>query len=107
MTTLEELKRAIKERRPVIFAYNKAEHKEGERQGNPHIIYHSSKSHTELVHIYKTGGVQTDPTQPLPGWRAYEPKYLEILRLEDSSFQVEETFNPHSKLYVNKVCSVI
>ena len=107
MTITDELMRAIKEKRPIVYTYEKAGSAIGERQGNPHIIYLSSKKRVGLLGIHKTGGVQTKPNQPLLGWRVYELKYLKILRVEDSHFQVDRSiFKPHSKLYVNKICSV-
>jgi hypothetical protein len=100
MDTLEILTAAINTRKPISFEYNLEGRAVGLRFGNPHAIYLSSVDKVN-IHIWKTGGVKTDPTQIIPLWRTYSIKHIEnITILEDKeSFSLAADYKPNSPMY--------
>ena len=105
-TIESKLCQAIQARQQIIYTCTGGDHVPGEREGNPHIIYCTKNEHVPpLIHIWKTGGVQTDPSKPLPGWRCYHMSDIKLLSVGDQ-FDIEDTFNPDSKMYADTICSV-
>lgn len=75
MNKLDELKKAIQEKRIISFEYNKQGKTPGKRIGNPYAIFiFTSKSGTQStkVHIEQTDGVSdSKATNPLPDFRMF------------------------------------
>lgn len=105
MTTEHEIRRAIQEHRRIIYTYDRDGRAAGQREGNPHIVFYTKNRH-HMIHIWKTGGVSTDPTEPLPGWRSYYLEDLTVVEVQDIKFDVESTFKPESRRYHDIVCRV-
>ena len=103
-TIESKLCQAIQARQQIIYTCTGDNHVPGEREGNPHIIYRTKNEHV-MIHIWQTGGVSTDPGGPLPGWRSYHLSDIKLLRIGDQ-FDIEDTFNPDSKMYADTICSV-
>lgn len=105
-TEKNEICKAIQSQKQIVYTCIGEKHVAGDREGNPHILYQSKNGHV-LVHIWKTGGVQTDPSGVLPGWRSYHLSDIQLSQVGDS-FETEESFNIHGKPYRNAtiICSV-
>ena len=104
MTTEEQICRAILEKRPIVYTYDRDHTVSGERVGNPHIVFHTTGGH-QMLHIRKTGGVETEP-EPLPDWRLYFMDYITVVRIQNETFAVEESFNPDYSSYAEITCMV-
>ena len=100
METLEILKMAIEQRKPISFQYNAVDKVVGVRFGNPHAIFIASTDNVN-IHIWKTGGVRSDATKPLPAWREYKIKHIfDIKIIEDQgTFDLAEGYKPNSPMY--------
>ena len=104
MTVESKLCQAIQARQQIIYTYTGSKCALGEREGNPHIICRTKNGHV-MIHIWKTGGVSTNSSDPLPDWRFYHLSNIQLLRLGDQ-FDIEGTFNPYGKMYTHTICSV-
>ena len=107
MTTEQMLCQAIQDRRQIVYTYFRHERAEGKRFGNPHIVYHGKSG--LLVHIWKLGGVKTEPDKSLPDWRLYLLEHLRVICIENQKtrFLIEQTFKPQSPMYrAGIVCQV-
>jgi len=100
MDTLEILTKAIQQRKPISFEYNIEGRAIGLRYGNPHAIYLSSTDKVN-IHIWKTGGVKTDPAQNLPTWRTYSIKHIENITIfeDQENFSLAVDYKPNSPMY--------
>lgn len=107
MDTVEILKQAISERKPISFEYEAADRAVGTRYGNPHVLFVSPFS-IDTIDIFKTGGVSTETLRPLPAWRQYKIANIKniIIQQDAPSFETAPGYNPQSKLY-NKVIAKI
>ena len=103
-TIESKLCQAIQARQQIIYTCTGGDHVPGEREGNPHII-HRTKNGYVMIHIWKMGGVSTDSSAPLPDWRSYHLSDIKLLSVGDQ-FDIEDTFNPDSKMYADTICSV-
>lgn len=103
MTTEQEICRAIREHRRIIYTYDRPDRAQGRREGNPHIVFYTKNGHL-LVHMWKIGGVSTDPHAPLPDWRSYYLDNLTVVEIQEVRFDVESTFKPDSNRYHDIVC---
>lgn len=100
MDTLEILTTAINLRKPISFEYNLENRAVGLRLGNPHAIYLSSTNKVN-IHVWKTDGVKTDPTQPIQAWRTYSIKHIQNITIlnEKESFSLAPDYKPNSPMY--------
>ena len=99
-----KLYQAIQTRQQIIYTCTGSRHVPGDRKGNPHIIYRTKNEYV-MIHIWKTSGVSTDSSAPLPGWRSYHLSDIELLSV-GNQFDMEDTFNPDHKMYADTICSV-
>ena len=104
--TKQKMCQAIREQRKIVYTYNKPNLVNGEREGDPHIVYVTKNGHW-MVDIWKTGGLITDYTKEFPGWSYYHLSYINILRLGDN-FICHYKFDPRAPKFVNAkiICSV-
>lgn len=107
MDTVEILKQAISERKPISFEYEATDRAVGTRYGNPHVLF-VSPFNIDTIDIFKTGGVCTETLRPLPAWRQYKIANIKniIIQQDTLSFEPAQGYNPQSKLY-NKVIAKI
>lgn len=107
MNNLELLKKAIQLQKPISYEYNAPDRAVGLRFGNPHAIFISTSRNIN-IHIYKTNGVKTDPTKPLPDWREYIVKYITNITIlvGHASFKVANGYNPNSKMYSRVIAKI-
>ena len=105
MTMEKQICRAIQEKRAMIYTCDRGDSVLGERIGNPHIVFCTTR-HLHMVHIWKTGGVETDMDLPIPGWRLYYLEHLAVEKILDETFTVEDTFNPDYRMYDDIKCMV-
>lgn len=97
MGTLDKLRDAILNRRPVRFIYNKSGKTSGIRIGNPHAVFISvSKVGEEStkVHISQTGGA-SDSETPFPSFRMFDLEDITIQEVLEQStpFPVHPDYN--------------
>lgn len=102
--TKQKMCQAIREQRKIVYTYVVGNDR-GKREGDPHIVYISTKAGKWMVQMRKTGGVRTDKSKELPAWRTYCLADIEILEM-GGKFVCHKDFNPHNKQYANTVCSV-
>jgi hypothetical protein len=105
MSVEKEICRAISAKKQIVYECHGETHVSGERIGNPHILF-VTKNDFQMVHIWKTGGVSTNPDNSLPGWRSYHLKNIKNVSILNDSFAVESSFNPEHHLYYETICSV-
>ena len=107
MDTLEILTQAINSRKPISFKYNLEGRAIGLRFGNPHAIYLSSADKVN-IHIWKTDGVKTDPTQILPTWRTYSILHIEEITIfeDQPNFNLAPDYKPNSPMYSRALAKV-
>ncbi|MFP5042916.1 hypothetical protein [Parasediminibacterium sp. JCM 36343] len=98
MDTIELLISAIEQKKQVSYEYDSPGRAVGVRIGNPHAIF-ISKAENVNIDIYKTDGVKTDPTKPLPAWRQYKIKDIKNVVILDKGFSTADGYNPTSKQY--------
>ncbi|MCK9398524.1 MAG: hypothetical protein M0Q51_00835 [Bacteroidales bacterium] len=100
MDTIEILKTAIEQRKPISFQYNAADRAVGIRFGNPHAIFIASTDNVN-IHIWKTGGVSSDLTKPLPAWREYKIKHIIGIKIieDQGTFELADGYKPNSPMY--------
>ena len=104
MATIEEICEVISAKQQISYDCPSGNHVAGERLGNPHIVF-ITKGGEEVVLIWKLRGVQTDPSRPLPSWRNYKLRDIQILRTLEE-FSPESSFNPNAPIYKRTICSV-
>ena len=102
---IKSLCEAIHNRRAITYTYDPPEpgYAKGSRFGQPHAVFQASNGNM-LVHIYKTGGVQTDPSIILPDWQTYKVRYLQIVDGMGKQFSLAPNYNPHSRMYRQAIC---
>jgi len=105
MNTLALLTDAIQRRKPITFEYVATGRAVGLRYGNPHAVFIDTNENIN-AHIWKTGGVSTEPTT-YPDWRKYIVKQIVNVRvLEQQSFELAPGYNPHSKIYERVIVKI-
>lgn len=104
MTAETELRRAIQGRRKIVYTYDREDQAQGEREGEPHVLFFTKNGHL-MVHIWKTGGVQTDETKPLPAWRQYRLERLSVVEVQEETFEAQDTFTSLAG-YAGIICHV-
>ena len=97
---LRVLKKAINLRRTILFDYNG----QGERIGNPHIIYiNRDKKGIEStkVEVEQIGGYSSSSSS-FPGYRAFDLDKITDVRLTDneSKFIISDKFKPQNGRYI-------
>jgi hypothetical protein len=108
MDNLEILTRAIKMQKPISFDYYAPEHAIGKRYGNPHAIFIHPTTNNVNIDVWKTSGVSTDATKPLPAWRQYRLEFIRhisILEAEES-FTIARGYNPTSRQYSRVIVKI-
>lgn len=108
--SLQLLKKAIQERKPISFEYNKAGKVSGKRIGNPHAVFiMRKKDNTEStkVHIVQTDGV-TDSEPSFPDFRMFDILEISnIMIIEDAcKFDIDDKYNPNWDGYKNVIAKV-
>lgn len=126
MTNIEKLTKAIENRKPITFEYNKEDKTAGIRKGNPHALYifeykdpaKESKTKLDLV---QTGGVSDSiEEKPFPDFRQFfitDLSNIEILenepdfeplyeKLNEETGEMEKRYNPESDNYKNPLAKV-
>lgn len=100
MNTFELLQKAIKERKPISFEYNKPGKDKGKRIGDPHAIFISTTDKTN-VDIYQRDGISEKGE--IPGWRPFTIDFIDNIEilLNKPSFEIAPDYNPESKKYVD------
>ncbi len=110
MNTLEIMIRAIEERKPIRFEYNKARKIEGLRIGNPHAIFIFTTKTTRIqstkVHIVQTDGVSD--TNAKNEFRTFDIKEISNIQCmeDEDSFQPDERYNPNWEGYANVIAKI-
>ena len=105
MTTEQEICRAIESRQQITYTHDRDGSAEGIRNGNPHIVYRAKNGHF-LVDVWKTGGVQSKPFTPLPGWQTYRLENLTVIDILPEKFDIAPGFNSASSRYHDTTCHV-
>jgi hypothetical protein len=110
MTKLELLTKAIQDRLPISFQYNKPGKTVGIRIGNPHavFIFTSIKGITSTkLHIVQTEGVSdTGDKGDFPFWRPFNIEHISDVKVLENmgKFEVQEGYKPDS--YDNPLAKV-
>ena len=110
MTKLELLTKAIEDRLPISFQYNKPGKTVGTRIGNPHAVFIFTSIKGEIstkLHIIQTEGVSdTADKGDFPFWRLFNIENIsEVKILENSGrFEIGEGYKPDS--YDNPLAKV-
>ena len=106
MTNLDILIKAIKNRKPVSFEYNKPGKTPGLRIGNPHAVFiFTSKADEKStkIHIVQTSGVSdTKDEKPFPDFRMFNIEDLSDLTILEEQPDFEpfyEKYNPEWEGY--------
>ncbi len=107
MTTIETLIEAINQRKSISFEYNKEGSANGLRFGNPHAVFLASTDEVN-IHIWKTGGVNTDPKKLPPIWKTYSVKNLENITIiqDTKKFDIAIDYKPNSPMYTKAIAKV-
>jgi len=108
--SLQELKRAIKEQKPVSFTYNKQGKTPGERVGNPHAIWVMRKkdgAESTKVHIVQVSGV-SDSAQAFPSFRMFDLSEIDNVSVIDGEpqFEISEQYNPEWSGYTFVIAKI-
>lgn len=126
MTVIEKLTKAIENRKPIEFEYNKPGKIPGKRIGNPHALYIFSykdpkkESVTKLDLVQEDGVSDSELEKPFPDFRQFFLKDLsniEILenasefkplyeKLNPETGEMEKRYNPESDYYKNVIAKV-
>lgn len=126
MTVIEKLTKAIENRKPIEFEYNKPGKIPGIRIGNPHALYifHSKdpkkEPMTKLDLVQIDGVSDSELEKPFPDFRQFFLKDLSNIKiLEDHSVfdplyeklnaetgEMEKRYNPESDYYKNPIAKV-
>ncbi len=106
MATEQEMCQAVKAKQKIVYTYHREDCAEGKREGDPHIVYETVNGHL-LVDIYKTGGVQTDPSRELPCWQTYRLSDIVLVDTKDG-FGVADGYNPQGGKYsrATTICKI-
>lgn len=110
MTKLEILTKAIENRLPISFQYNKPGKTEGTRIGNPHAVFIFTSIKRVIstkLHIVQTEGVSdTGDKGNFPFWRPFNIEYISDVKILENSgrFEIEEGYKPDS--YDNPLAKV-
>jgi len=104
MTTLEILTQAIKERKPISFQYIKPGKTSGNRIGNTHAIFLSTKNdgtQSTHVHIVQTSGVTDEPEETFPKWNTFKIEFLTDIEILENAptFEIDPLYKPNSPMY--------
>lgn len=110
MNTLETLIKAINERKPIKFEYNKVGKVSGLRVGNPHAVFIFTTKTTRIqstkVHIVQTGGVSDSNAEN--EFRTFDIK--EISNIEcienEGTFTPDKQYNPNWQGYANIIAKI-
>lgn len=107
MNKLDLLGEAIDQQKPIRFEYLSESSPEGIRYGNPHAIYISEMKNVN-IHIWKTDGVKSDPSQEFPFWRTYTVKKIKNIKIlkKKPQFSVAPDYKPNSPLYSKVITKV-
>jgi hypothetical protein len=105
---LEVLKKAIDLRLPIAFEYLAPDHVKGERIGNVHAVFIHPTTQNINMDIFKTGGVSTDTSKPLPDWRQYKLKHISkiVLLTNLPTFEPAARYNPVSPQYARVIFKI-
>jgi len=108
--SLQLLIKAIQERKPISFEYNKAGKVAGIRIGNPHAVFIMRKkdsTESTKVHIVQTSGV-TDSNPNFPDFRMFDIVELSNIKIIDGKppFVINEKYNPESEMYKYVIAKV-
>jgi hypothetical protein len=103
MTKLDDIQKAINDKKPISFEYNKEGKIRGIRIGNPHALYIftpiDNDSDSMRLDIVQTSGVTDTPEKPFPRWmgpiRFDDIDNVTILN-DEPSFEPFEGYNPNS-----------
>jgi hypothetical protein len=111
MINQELVIKAIHNRKPISFTLRKEGHVLGLRIGNPHAIFRHTLKNGEkkiYVDIWRTSGVITDNSKPLPDWREYVAIDLEDTNILESepNFTPAESYKPDSDKYKEAIAKV-
>lgn len=96
--SLDVIRSAIEQKKPIAFEYNKPGKTPGRRIGNPHAVWVMRKkdgTESTKVHIVQVGGV-TDSGQEFPSFRMFDLGEISYARVEVDSptFEVDDKYNP-------------
>lgn len=116
MATEQEMCDVINNKKSIVYTYKGKDcavgEREGEREGDPHILFRTTKSGSVIVQIWKTGEVKTDKSRKLPSLSNYRLSNITIVR-ENGDFTPQETqqqggnvFNLEASMYDQTICSV-
>ncbi len=118
MNTLEILIKAIENKMPISFEYNKQDKKKGKRFGNPYAVFIYTAKNTKIqstkVHILQNGGV-SDSKSEAELEREPEFRMFNIEELNDVSIQVDkqaftapyhENYNPEWDGYKDVIAKI-
>lgn len=107
MEIIDILKTAISLKKPISYEYVAENRVIGVRYGNPHAIFIATTGNVN-IDIYKTGGVSSDETKPLPGWRQYKLKHIvNVIINEDlPEFEIASGYNPNSRQYSRVIAKI-
>ena len=110
MKKLEILTKAIENRLPISFQYNKPGKTEGTRIGNPHAVFIFTSIKRVIstkLHIVQTEGASdTGDKGNFPFWRPFNIEYISDVKILENSgrFEIEEGYKPDS--YDNPLAKV-
>ena len=110
MNTLETLKKAIGNRNPISFEYNKEGKVKGKRFGNPYAVFiftaKNSRIQSTKVHIVQTAGV-TDSGKQFPSFRTYNIEYLSNVTILSNKkpfgLPFHKNYNPEWEGYIDVI----
>lgn len=108
--SLETIRSAIQQKKPIAFEYNRPGKTPGMRIGNPHAVWVMRKkdgTESTKVHIVQVDGV-TDSGQEFPSFRMFdlgEISAAEILA-DSPTFEVDEKYNPEWDGYTFVIAKV-
>jgi hypothetical protein len=108
--SLQILKDAIEQQKPISFQYNKPGKTPGKRIGNPHAVWVMRKkdgTESTKVHIVQTDGV-SDSGQKLPSFRMFDLEVLSQIELlkDSNTFDISEQYKPEWDGYTFVIAKV-
>ena len=115
MNTLEALKHAINNKKPVSFEYDKEGKVKGSRIGNPYAVFIYTAKNTRIqstkVHIVQIGGVSDSvDTNPFPSFRMYNIEDLSnvTVLIDEDCFgsPYHENYNPEWDGYKDLIAKI-
>lgn len=96
--SLDAIRTAINQRKPISFEYNKPGKTPGNRIGNPHAVWVMRKkggTESTKVHIVQVAGV-TDSGQEFPSFRMFDLSEISMVQIltDSPEFQPNHKYNP-------------